>query len=698
MRFLILFPVILIALLSNVFAWEYRVSNSLESLKSQPWKPFPANKNPLPREFEGYTEYRTSLEQEILRNGQAIYLGKIGDTDKAFLNGNQIGQTGNFPPQYSYNMDTERVYFVPDEVITSGQNELVIQVYSKFLVNKGFLPQNFKVAPVAEVDSIKYSNELLNNLSKIIIPILCLVLAAVSFPLLAPKHLWNTQVMIFLISLSSFILGICRGRLGYHYFDMLTVYKFTLISSVLTIWLVSVLMTKECKSFVKFLPSAASAFLISAIIVSPTLIVAASWGRVWFHISPFFLFFALYGVLKTRPVCKFRLFGLTVLLFTNINDNLNDLRILTTTSLLQFGLGSFISCMIADQILGLKKSWEKYFMKEVQLEIDVKVGRQAIQIAHDLRSPIETIKQGLNNLEINQPDIDQGIRIGLKRMNEICESLLSKNAVFSKKHTHVEIQSALAEIKSELLLKYGAEKFLNLNIENIAHTQDALFALDLPLLKRTFCNLVTNAIEACHVSGEINLSLSFLNSGLKFQVRDTGIGIGTSMEQLFERGYTTKSTGNGLGLSAAKDYIESLGGSIQIEKLSPGTLVTVFLPSQIKEQNNQGPVADIVLIDDDPLVRFNWKRQGRLAMKAVHTFEKFEEFLQKEATYTRCTPIYIDSNLGDLKGEELSKELVRLGFNNVILTTGSPESNIMNRQWIKRIVGKSFDLAVLGKA
>ncbi len=697
MRFLILVSLLFNVCAAKANVWEFRVSDTLTTLKSESWNSFPTHKNPLAREFEGYVEYRTLIKDGTLKDSQGIYLGKIGDADKTFLNGRQIGQTGNFPPLFSYNMDTERVYFVPDELIKPGMNELTIQVYSKFLVNKGFSPTNFRIAPIADVDSVKYSSELMNNLPKIIIPILCLVLAAVSFPLLAPKHLWNTQVMIFLVSLSSFILGICRGRLAYHYFDMLVVYKATLVSSVFTVWVVSVLMTSICRSSVKFLPSAVAACLITAILVSQNLLEAASWGRVWFHISPFFLIFAMYGVLKARPIGVFRILGLAVLLITNINDNLNDLRIISSASLLQFGLGTFISCMIADQILGLKKSWERYFMKEVQLEIDAKVGRQAIQIAHDLRSPIEAVKLGINALKIDS-DIEQGLRAGLKRMHEICESLLSQNKASKQKHSSNEIETALNEVRDEFLLKHADGNSLIFNIESRSFTKDVYFDLDISQLKRTFCNLITNAVEACSMNGNVEINLAFLQNGLQLQIIDNGIGIPETSSQLFERGFTTKNSGNGLGLCAAKDYLEMLGGSIQLERLSQGTSVTIFIPSCLPEQTHVESNADIILIDDDPLVRFNWRRQGQHAKLTVQTFSDFNEFIKSASIYSKNTPIYIDSNLGETKGEDLSEELVRLGFENVILTTGSPEASISNKQWITHIVGKSFDSAVLKNA
>jgi signal transduction histidine kinase len=678
-------------------SWEYRVSNNSENLKTAKWMTYP-EKNPLKREFEGFVEYRAFFKKSDLVNDSGIYLGKIGDADKTFLNNHQIGQTGNFPPNFSYNMDTERAYFIPQNLIREGQNELRIKVYSKFLVNKGFAPNNFKLAHIKEIDSVRYTSELVNTLSKIAIPILCLVLTAVSFPFLAPKHLWNTQMMLFLIGLSSFILGLCRGRLGYHYFDMLTVYKLTLASSVTTIWLVAMFMTMKCKSSWRYIPTTIATCLVTTITLSPNLISAASWGRVWFHISPLFLLLAIFGNFKSANLMSLRSLGLMVLLVTNMNDNLNDLRIISTTSLLQFGLGTFISLMILDQLLGLKHSWEKYFMKEAQLEIDAELGRQAIQIAHDLRSPIEAISESINRIPEVQKEDEQNLRAGLKRMNEICESLLNKNATKSENLRINQINAAIQVVIKEIKAINPTAQ-IQVALESLT-PPNKQFNFDLSKLQRSLSNLITNALEAADCDCEVVVTSIATEAGIQISIQDNGIGVPTETSKLFERGFTTKLSGNGLGLSSAKLFIESIGGNISIENLPKGSLVTLFIPSNDKAvdfHNLSEPSPAIVLIDDDPLVRFNWKRQGQISKLNVHTFSNFDEFFIHRSSYKLNTPIYIDSQLGDQKGEILSESLAKHGFHCVYLTTGLPENSITTTKWINAIVGKSFESAVLNR-
>lgn len=675
-------------------SWEYRVAKNFENLQAAKWISYP-EKNPLNREFEGFVEYRTFLKKSEIANESGIYLGKIGDADKTFLNNHQIGQTGNFPPNFSYNMDTERAYLIPQSLIQGDQNELRIQVYSKFLVNKGFVPRNFLLGHIKKIDSVRYTSELVNTLSKIAVPILCLVLAAVSFPVFAPKHLWNTQMMLFLISLSSFILGLCRGRLGYHYFEMLTVYKLTLASSVTTIWFVAMFMTKQCKSSWRFVPTTIAASLVTTIFLSPNLLTAASWGRIWFHISPLFLILAIIGNFKSANLNPIRSLGLIVLLITNINDNLNDLRFISTTPLLQFGLGTFISLMILDQLLGLKHSWEKYFMKEAQLGIDAELGRQAIQIAHDLRSPIEAISECIYRIPEIQSEDEHTLTAGLKRMNEICESLLNKNPTKTESLRVDQIRRATQEVVNEITTINPSAQ-IQVDLESVSQS-NKIFNLDLSKLQRSLSNLITNALEASGSDCKIKVKSIATDIGIKISIQDNGIGVPDETSRLFERGYTTKVGGNGLGLSSTKLFIESIGGNITIENLHKGTLVTLSIPSgdEVKDVRNLSESSQIiVLIDDDPLVRFNWKRQGQISNLNVHTFSSFDEFFNNRYSYRLDTPIYIDSLLGDHKGEFLSEELAKHGFLCVYLTTGLPETSITARKWINAIVGKNFESAL----
>lgn len=80
-------------------------------------------------------------------------------------------------------------------------------------------------------------------------------------------------------------------------------------------------------------------------------------------------------------------------------------------------------------------------------------------------------------------------------------------------------------------------------------------------------NIVKNAIESIDDKGEILISTNEYKNSVKIRVSNTGRPISKKIqEQIFEEGFTTKKTGNGLGLAICKKTLESMGGDLQLVK------------------------------------------------------------------------------------------------------------------------------------
>ena len=106
-------------------------------------------------------------------------------------------------------------------------------------------------------------------------------------------------------------------------------------------------------------------------------------------------------------------------------------------------------------------------------------------------------------------------------------------------------------------------------------------------LSQVFDHLIANAIKFTDPGGEVSIDVETpVGEGLQVIVRDTGIGIPASQQELVfqpfvkaERSSTRNLNGLGLGLSIAKTLTELHEGSIRLEsKLGKGTAVTVYLP------------------------------------------------------------------------------------------------------------------------
>ena len=105
---------------------------------------------------------------------------------------------------------------------------------------------------------------------------------------------------------------------------------------------------------------------------------------------------------------------------------------------------------------------------------------------------------------------------------------------------------------------------------------------DPDLLKRVINNLVLNAIQATPNGGEFNLKASHKENGICIEVQDTGVGISDQAKcKLFTPMFTTKSKGQGFGLSVVKRVTESMNGTVTFESTEgKGTTFMVRLPSK----------------------------------------------------------------------------------------------------------------------
>ncbi|MFZ2324415.1 MAG: beta galactosidase jelly roll domain-containing protein [Ignavibacteriaceae bacterium] len=91
--------------------------------------------------YNGYAWYRKSfkLNPEISNKDLFLVLGYVDDVDQTFINGNLIGVSGGFPPDYRTAYNAFRKYYIPKEFLNNnGDNEIAVRVYDSEL-NGGIL-------------------------------------------------------------------------------------------------------------------------------------------------------------------------------------------------------------------------------------------------------------------------------------------------------------------------------------------------------------------------------------------------------------------------------------------------------------------------------------------------------------------------------------------------------------------------------
>jgi hypothetical protein len=82
--------------------------------------------------YDGFAWYRKKLFLPSVSNKQTLFLhlGHIDDVDEVYLNGQLIGKTGEFPPNYVTAYNWDRDYIIPIGLLRqNGDNIIAIRVY-----------------------------------------------------------------------------------------------------------------------------------------------------------------------------------------------------------------------------------------------------------------------------------------------------------------------------------------------------------------------------------------------------------------------------------------------------------------------------------------------------------------------------------------------------------------------------------------
>jgi len=141
--------------------------------------------------------------------------------------------------------------------------------------------------------------------------------------------------------------------------------------------------------------------------------------------------------------------------------------------------------------------------------------------------------------------------------------------------TDIELESLLEEVAGEAG-RPGVEVRIEGDLPRIRG--------DRTLLRRTFRNLLHNAVEAVPEGREglVEVRGERREGRIRVKIRDNGEGIGgEARERLFQPFFTTKPGGTGLGLALVQKIVLSHNGDIRFDPApGGGSIFTVTLPLQ----------------------------------------------------------------------------------------------------------------------
>ena len=201
--------------------------------------------------------------------------------------------------------------------------------------------------------------------------------------------------------------------------------------------------------------------------------------------------------------------------------------------------------------------------------------------SHELRTPLTSVK-GYSETLLSGAMEDKELREKFIRIIDkeadrlilLVEDLMNLSRIEATRNNQQKEIIDLKKIIISINDSFGIvaeEKGVNVNMD--LDIQKEYFALGSEdQIKQVVANFIDNALKYTPSGGQINISITEEEREYRVNVKDTGIGLSQEdslrvFERFFrsDRSRNKKNGGFGLGLSIAKNIIESLDGKIGVE-------------------------------------------------------------------------------------------------------------------------------------
>lgn len=199
-------------------------------------------------------------------------------------------------------------------------------------------------------------------------------------------------------------------------------------------------------------------------------------------------------------------------------------------------------------------------------------------VSNNARFISHEIKNNLSIINLYSKILEKRIE-NIKESEEIMQSL--NNAIRNITTASENVSSLISDLrclsspyKTEISVKniilntisMCQEKANNAGVNiTVDDFEDYITTTDKTKLQCALINLIYNAIEACKTSCLINISCRVQKDTIKISVKNNGeMILPENQSKIFEKDYTTKEKGNGLGLAICKAQMKLVGADINL--------------------------------------------------------------------------------------------------------------------------------------
>ena len=242
-----------------------------------------------------------------------------------------------------------------------------------------------------------------------------------------------------------------------------------------------------------------------------------------------------------------------------------------------------------DRAEELSKAYQELQAAERQLLVNARLatmGQVTAAVAHEIRNPLSTIGGFARSIVRDPSEMERNARDAQIIVEEVdrLEELLSNLLDFSRPDS-LTVQRLPLWPLVQSVLDMTAEEREKSEIALQTQVAENLPEVDVDphQFRQVLFNLLRNAVEAMPNGGALTVRAEATERGVELSVQDTGDGIAEqSLDHIFDKFFTTKPTGTGLGLALARKILDAHGARIEVNSVpDQGATFTIILPSRL---------------------------------------------------------------------------------------------------------------------
>jgi putative PEP-CTERM system histidine kinase len=205
-------------------------------------------------------------------------------------------------------------------------------------------------------------------------------------------------------------------------------------------------------------------------------------------------------------------------------------------------------------------------------------NRMSTFVVHDLKNLVSQLSLLMSNAERHksnpefQQDMIETVNFSVQKMKLLLQRL---SRSVSPEQPRALLIERLVRQAVALKAEFDPKPVLTVTDPGLA------VLADWERLERVVGHLIQNAIEATAKDGRVDIELARLGEAVMIRITDTGAGMSEEFirERLFKPFETTKAAGMGIGVFESQEYIQELGGMLEVtSEPSRGSTFKIILP------------------------------------------------------------------------------------------------------------------------